>query len=207
MGLFSSLDRRSMLERALWLVGASSVANVSPAAFAKAAAHKPRLEARTFMVLSAVADTIVPKTKTPGAIDARVPVKLDSLLVTWASPEHRTSIIGALSTIDQLAKSTDGKGFAELSSQRREELLIAHDANALKAVPRKEALTGVAALFGGPSVADPGYAKLKELIVILYYYSKEALTTELVYEHSPGGWTPSIKVTPETRADGGLSAF
>lgn len=201
------LDRRTMLERALLLVGATAAASVSPAAFAKAAARKPALPAAEFSLLSAVADTIVPRTQTPGAIDARVPAKLDALLVTWANPEHRLSIVGALTTIDQMAKANGGKGFSGLTPERRKELLVAHDIAALKAVPRKEALTGVEALMGRAAVADPGYAKLKELIVILYYYSQEALTTELVYEHTPGGWTPSVKVTPETRADGGLAPF
>jgi gluconate 2-dehydrogenase gamma chain len=204
---FMPLDRRSMLERALLLVGATAAASVSPAAFAKAVGRRPALAPATFTLLSTVADTIVPRTHTPGAIDARVPAKLDALLVTWASPEHRVSITGALTTIDEMAKSNGGKGFAALTPERRKELLVAHDIAALKAVPRKEALTGVEALMGKAAVADPGYAKLKELIVILYYYSEEALTTELNYEHSPGGWTPSVKVTPETRADGGLSAF
>jgi hypothetical protein len=55
----------------------------------------------------------------------------------------------------------------------------------------------------GPSVAEPAYAKLKELIVVLYYLTEAALTHELEYEHAPGGWKPSIPVTPQTRASGG----
>ena len=59
----------------------------------------------------------------------------------------------------------------------------------------------------GPRVADPGYGKLKELIVVLYYYSEPALTKELTYEHAPGEWQPSIPLTPETRAAGGFGLF
>lgn len=204
----TQIDRRSLLSTALLLVGATATAGFSPEAFAKAVAQPKRyLDAASFNLVSAVADTIIPRTDTPGAVDAHVPAKFDALLVTWASPERRVELAGALSRIDALAKEQDGKGFAELTPERRKELLVAHDKAALKPVPRAEKLKGMRAMMAGPSVADPGYAKLKELLVVLYYYSEEALTTELVYEHVPGGWTPSVKVTPETRATGGLGMF
>lgn len=203
-----SVDRRSLLESALLLMGVTATASFSPAALAKAAASpKPYLGAADFALLSAVADTIVPKTDTPGAVDARVPAKFDALLVNWAAPKRRAELTGALAAIDGLARDKEGRAFAELPPEKRKELLVPHDAAALKPVPRKDKLTGMRAMMAGPSVADPAYAKLKELIVVLYYYSEEALTTELTYEHSPGDWTPSVKVTPETRATGGLGMF
>lgn len=204
----TQIDRRSLLNSALLLLGGTVAAGFSPEALAKATARpKPYLDAPIFTLLSAIADTIVPKTETPGAVDARVPAKLDAMLVNWASPERRVELTGAMTAIDSLAKEKEGKGFAELTPEKRKELLVAHDIAALKPVPRTEVLTGMRAMMAGPSVADPGYAKLKELIVVLYYYSEEALTTELTYEHAPGGWTPSIKVTSETRATGGLGMF
>lgn len=203
----TSMDRRSLLESALVLLGVTATASFSTEAFAKAVASpKPYLSTADFALLSAVADTIVPKTDTPGAIDARVPAKFDALLVNWAAPERRIELTGALAKIDRLAQEKEGKGFAELSPDQRKELLVAHDAASLKPVPRKDKLAGMRAMME-PSVFDPGYGKLKELIVTLYYYSEEALTTELTYEHSPGDWTPSIKVTPETHATGGLGMF
>ncbi|MBV1686689.1 gluconate 2-dehydrogenase subunit 3 family protein [Novosphingobium sp. G106] len=203
-----NMDRRSLLESALLLMGVTVTAGFSTEAFAKAAASpKPFLDQKSFTLLSAIADTIIPKTDTPGAVDAHVPAKFDALLVNWASPEHRVQLAGAITKIDDLAREKQAKGFAELTPDQRKELLSAHDTAALKPVPRTDKLTGMRAMMAGPSVAEPGYAKLKELIVLLYYYSEEALTTELVYEHSPGGWTPSVKATPETRATGGLGMF
>ena len=201
------IDRRSLLGTALVLMGATAT-GFTPEALAKAAARpRPYLDAATFTLLSAIADTIIPKTDTPGAIDAHVPVKFDALLVNWASPERRVELSGAMAAIDREAKARQGRGFAALTPQARKEVLETYDVAALKPVPRKDGLTGLAAMVAGPSVADPGYGKLKELIVVLYYCSEEALTTELVYEHTPGGWTPSVKITPETRATGGTSLF
>jgi gluconate 2-dehydrogenase gamma chain len=158
-------------------------------------------------LLSAVADTIVPQTDTPGALAAKVPAKFDSLLVNWASPQRRTELVGALAAIEAASMAQEKTGFAALTPEKRLALLTAHDAAALKIVPDTRKLGGMLAMMAGPSYADPAYAKLRELIVLLYYYSEEALTTELPYEHAPGGWTPSIKVTPETRNPGGLGMF
>lgn len=202
------MERREMLMRALFLVGAASAASVSGPALAKLAARpKPYLDAPVFSLLSAVADTIVPRTDTPGAIDARVPANCDALLVNWASGERRYQLTQALARIDAAALQQKGKAFAELDPETRHDLLAAHDIAALKPVPRTKQATGFASLSAEPSIVDPGYGKLKELIVVLYYYSKEALTTELAYEHSPGGWTASVKVTPETRPGGGIAMF
>lgn len=210
------IDRRGMLERMMYLVGATAVSSLPSEVFAAPAAKgrakakavtKRFLDPARFATMSAIAETIVPKTDTPGAIEAGVPPKFDELLAKWASPQHQQDLVGAIAEIDSLAQAQEKAGFAKLTPEKRTALLTAHDAASLKAVQRKEKLTGMAALIAGPSVANPAYSKLKELMVLLYYYSEAALTTELVYEHVPGGWTPSVKVTPETRNTGGLGMF
>jgi hypothetical protein len=202
---FLSVDRRELLARAFFLVGAVAVAGTPDLAIA--ARPKRFLKADAFKLLGAVADTIIPKTDTPGALDARVPAKLDAMLVSWASAERRIELVTALKRIDAVANEKAGKPFTALPAQVRYDLLAAHDSAALKQVPETRKLGAMEAMMAGPAVADPGYAKLRELIILLYYYSEEALTSELPYEHSPGGWTPSIKLTPETRNPGGLGMF
>ena len=198
-------DRRSMLERMAFLLGAAAL---PVGAFAKAAPRAKRfLDAGRTRLLSAVADTIIPQTDTPGALAAKVPAKLDAMMINWASPARRIELVGALAKIDDAAKAQERKGFAALTPEKRKALLTVHDAAALKNVPDTRGLKGMMAMMAGPLVADPAYAKLRELIILLYYYSEEALTTELPYEHSPGAWTPSIKVTPQTRNPGGLGMF
>ena len=204
----SQMDRRTLIERAAWLLGAAMVpgeALARPAA--RSARARPFLTPVRMSLLSAVADTIIPQTDTPGALAAHVPAKFDSLLTHWASPERRIELVGALAKINNAALAQEKVGFAALSPDKRKALLTAYDIAALKNVPDARGLKGMAVMMAGPAVADPGYAKMRELIILLYYYSEEALTTELVYEHSPGSWTPSVKVTPETRNTGGLGMF
>ncbi len=95
---------------------------------------------------------------------------------------------------------------------KRKEALLAFDKDAVKPDPNaKEKLTGLAALIGGGAATmNPGYVKLKELVIALYYNSETAMTKELIYEHVPGKFVPSLPVTPETRpfaGVGGLGCF
>lgn len=205
MNMIADMDRRSLLERMAWLLGAAALPGEALA--------KPARRARRFLnparmtLFSAVAETMIPQTDTPGALAAKVPAKFDALLVNWASPQRRVELVGALTKINDAALAQEKVGFAALSPEKRKALLTVIDAAALKNVPDTRNLKGMAAMLAGPAVADPAYAKLRELIISLFFYSEEALTSVLVYEHNPGGWTPSVKVTPETRNTGGLGMF
>ena len=221
-----SLDRRALLQRAFMIAGVAVMPGGAEAFAAAAKSETRLLDQNRFALLTSVADTILPKTDTPGAVDVGVPGLVDSLLRNWASPEHRADIIAALDAIDAGAKQSKGKAFAQLTPAERHEFLAAHDVAALKPPPKEPASNPLAKAptVGdpktgklkqtpppsvtnryGPRVTSPGYAKLKELIVILYYFSEPALTQELVYEHAPGQWRPSLPVTPETRAFGGAA--
>jgi gluconate 2-dehydrogenase gamma chain len=198
------MDRRSILARIALLVGASAVPAEAIAAVAKTKA-KRFLAPAQYAVLSAVADTIVPATDTPGALAVGVPAKFDQLLAKWASAKRKVELTGALTEIDTLAMTSDKKGFAALTPARRKALLLAHDKAAVKpGAPPKEKLTGLAAMVGGTPVANPGYVKVKDLIIALYYNSEIAMTKELVYEHVPGKFVPSFNVTPQTRPFAGV---
>ena len=236
-------DRRTLFRHALWLVGASAVPAGADAMAAPA--EQPGLDAGQFALLSAVADTIIPKTDTVGAVDVGVPKLLDGLIRKWASAERRTKLLASLDKIGALTPAGGGATFVKLPFAQRTELLTAHDKAALKPVSaeaaaagplksesavvdpqygrpkqgpaasqppgtpvsestsQKKKPTGLNALMAEPEVVDKGYAKLKELVVVLYYYSQPALTQELRYEHAPGQWVPSIPLTPETRPWGG----
>ena len=53
--------------------------------------------------------------------------------------------------------------------------------------------------------ADSDYTRLKELLCVLYYFSKPGATEELRYEHVPGAWEPSIPLTRATRTWAGAA--
>jgi hypothetical protein len=202
--LNEGFDRRLMMQRALLLLGAVTTSLPSVALAAPSKRAKSYLSASLIKVLSAIADTVIPRTETPGALDVKVPALLDAMLVNWATPKRRAEIVQAIAKVDALSITTTGKDFAGLTPEERTTILKAHEKEAMKTLPNPKG-SGIASLLAGPVYADPGYGKLKELIVLLYYVSEPALTQELSYVHAPGAWQPSIPVTPDTRpAAGGL---
>ena len=212
------MDRRNLLQRVSLLIGATLLpATAWPAI---AAPTRGQLGTARLAVLTAFADMIVPATDTPGALAAKVPDQIDALLGTWATAERKAEIIGALDAIDVLARSRFQRSFAQLTPAERDTVLRPHDVAALKvAAPAPSAADAqpggvgqatarppIYATKGRPRYADPGYARLKELVVVLFYLSETALTHELGYQHDPGAWEPSIDVTPATRPWGGIGA-
>lgn len=233
-------DRRELLKRAMILAGASAIpANLQ--ALAAEPGKKPgarHLDAKRYALLIAVADTLVPRDDTPGAVDAGVPARFDALLRDWAAPDRRAKLTAALDRIEAKAQDSEKTAFADLPADKRHDLLSAYDAAALKPVPAAgagnplavsptvidpksgkprqagvissgaPALKPVTSPFArGPAVADPEYAKLKELVVVLFYLSEQALTHDLAWEHDPGSWDPSIPITPQTRPWGGAGGI
>jgi gluconate 2-dehydrogenase gamma chain len=186
MTAVTGMNRRELLQRALLLVGAS-VLPVGDPVHADSKAEKWEIGQAQLALIAAVAGTIIPKTDTPGAVEAGVPQHFVDMLRTWASPTRRVELIQAFDRIDEVAQRQRGRHFTDLTPSERYELLAAHDMAALP--------------------VDPAYVKLKELVVVLFYLSETALTHELVYEHTPGEWKPSVPVTPETRAVGGIGSL
>lgn len=194
-----SMDRRSLLRTAILLVGASSAAiGCSPEAGEGRDPNFAFTEAQ-FTNVSALADTIIPETDTPGAVAVGVPKLLEALIRDWASAERREELLAALAEIDTLGD----RPFVDLPPTRRAELLKVHDVAALETEAPKAEGEGNAPVTRGPAYANPGYRKLKQLIVVLYYLSEHGQTVELGYVHSPGVWEPSVPVTPDTRPEGG----
>jgi len=190
------MDRRGLIQRVLFLAGASAAAGACQTIDALApltAGGDDGFSPSQMAVLTAAAARIIPQTDTPGAAQVGVPERLNGLMLTWASAETRQGIERVLAEIHALPG--DGRGFAEVSDQEQHELLSAFDAEAM--APSGQTVRVFYSVTELP--VNPDYGRLKDLVVALYYMSQEALKQELVYTHVPGRWQPSIPVTPETR--------
>lgn len=188
----SDVDRRAMLRRMAAFV---AVAMLGPrAALARNRADGPRsagarasatdanaarlaapryLAPERFALLAAVVDTTIPRTDTPGALDAGVHASFDAMLRDWAAPATRVALLATLDDIDAAARASHGAPFVALDEAGRVDVLDAYDR-------------------AQPEVGR--YAKFKQLIVGLYYTSEPGATQELRYEHVPGAWEPSLRL-------------
>jgi gluconate 2-dehydrogenase gamma chain len=126
-----------------------------------------------------LADKIIPRTDTPGALDAGVPAYMDHLYATWASEKtkaaHRAQLATIIGHLDRLTEAQP------LDAGKR-------DAQRLKAL---EALD--AAAFA-PDAKHWEYRNVKSLIATVYYVSEPGATQELQYEPVPGHWIASAPI-------------
>lgn len=172
------MDRRRMLESVGALIGFAALPMGALAA--PVAGKPPLLDPAATALLTAIADTLIPRTDTPGAVDAKVPATFDALMRDWATPAHRVAYLAALTAVDDEAKVKAGKPFALLTPAQRKAVLAPYDAAHL--------------------ATDMRYAALKDMLINLYYLSEPGATVELRYEHVPGVWEASTPMTPQTRA-------
>jgi hypothetical protein len=175
----ADLDRRIFMRSAILAIGAAGATFPGWTAIEASARGKAKFfAAPQFAVLDAVAETIMPRTDTPGARDALVPARFDALMLHWASAKTKADLTRVLDEIEVAARQKDPAGIAKLPPAQQLEVVAAYDR---------------------VKMADPAYKKFKGLIFSLYYISEPGATQELRYEHVPGAWEPSIAVTPDTR--------
>ena len=129
------------------LITIAAVAVASPALGQSTFLSAPELE-----WLKALVDAIIPRTDTPSASDAGVPLYIDRRLT--ASPELGERFRTGMAELEADAQSKFGASFPELPTQKQIELLT----------PRAEA---------------PFFRMIKGMTVDGYYTSKEGLTQEL----------------------------
>lgn len=73
--------------------------------------------------LRALADTILPKTDTPGAVEVGAPEFFDLLLAEWYPEAERNEIVSGMNALEERCRQSFGKPFAELDASKRADFL------------------------------------------------------------------------------------
>ena len=121
-----SLTRRSALQL-LGVAALPSLARASGAskewaltAHARAASTPPDLfRADERALVSAIADALLPRTDTPGALDVGVPGFVEVLTADWMTDAERSEFREGLATIELHAIETAGRAWPALDGGRR----------------------------------------------------------------------------------------
>jgi hypothetical protein len=117
------MNRREAIQRAALLVGGTisvpTILSVLESCARKAGPDwKPAaLSGEELAVVSTVADILLPRTDTPGALDVGVPAFIDTLLKEAYLPEERSHFLEGLREFDAAARRSAGKPFVELDPQ------------------------------------------------------------------------------------------
>lgn len=133
-----------------------------------------------------VAETILPKTSTPGAKELGVPQFIDLMLKESLAPEEQQDFLAGLKKLEADCESANGKSFLECSQEQREAFLLKLDREAGKLPPSVWGIT----------LAPPSpvafFRRLKSLTMLGYFTSKQVGSEILSYEPNPMGFQACI---------------
>jgi hypothetical protein len=135
-------------------------------------------------IVSAVAEHIIPRTSTPGAIDAGVPAFIELMLKDcYKKPEHNSFLKGVndLAKANFLAQPAAGQvAMLTLLESNTKDLMRSYSQKKIKVGDNidKDTLEGANGV--------PFWRLMKELTLLGYYTSEAGVKASFVYEPVPG---------------------
>ena len=187
------MDRRELLKMIVAATGAAMVG--LPALVhgqAPAAGPNAAFSAADIGMLDEIAETILPRTRTPGAKDAGAGAFMATFVTDCYTAEQQAAFRAGLADIDKRA----GGGFVALTAPDRTELLRTLDAEAKKRVSEVSE-TGTAEAGG----KTPHYfTMIKQLTIFSFFTSKVGANDVLKYVAVPGRYDGDVPYVPGTPA-------
>jgi hypothetical protein len=185
------MNRRELLAQLALATGSALASHFAQAALKGAALHAhPEASALSppqRRMVEQLAELILPKTDTPGAIEAGVPAFIDQIVTAWYTPAERRIFLEGLAQLNADCTQSWGKPFAECSPSQQTEALTR--AEARSAAYRPQAPGKIRA---APEEDSPFFYKLKLLTVLGYYTSEVGSQQELSYNPVPGRYEGDI---------------
>jgi hypothetical protein len=141
-------------------------------------------------VVGELAETILPKTATPGAKDLKLDRFIDQMIKQVLSKDDQQLFLKGMDAFDEEAKKLNGKSFTDSSPEQRAILLTKLEQEAAKEPPT---IWGFDTQKELPQITF--YRKTKELTLLGYFTSKEIGKEVLVYDPVPGKYLSDIPVS------------
>jgi hypothetical protein len=133
-----------------WQLGASLHRRITHGAQALQA-----LTAAQMAEVRALANTIIPRTDTPGAVDVGAPEFVDLLIGEWYADDDKAAVLRGLDALTERCRAETGKPIAELDEESRKTFALSIDGKR-----------------GALSTPEGAYARLKENIVFGFMTSE-----------------------------------
>ena len=191
------IDRRDLIQRAAMALGgaisSSAVIGVMGGCVASAAPapqHTKFFTPSEAKTVAAIAEHIIPRTETPGAIDVGVPAFIDRMMADYYQDHERSAVRAGLVMIDADARLAKAKTFIALSSDHQVEMLKRYDREAYEQI------------HGGisPGADRHVFGTLKELTTLGYFSSEVGASKVLKYAAVPGPYHGDIPYAQVGRA-------
>jgi len=135
------------------------------------------------LLVSELAEIIIPKTSTPGAKEAGVPAFIDSMVKEVYAQEDKDRFINGLTGFDAEAQKTYGDVFASCKKEDQIALVKKHHDEALSKSTEGASFGWWRAAKGG---GKPFILEMKELTLLGFFTSEPGATQVLQYNMVPG---------------------
>ena len=132
-------------------------------------------------LIQAMADTIIPKTDTPGATEVGVNKFLDLLLTDVFEKEVKQHFLEGLEAFEENCQAQTGSSFTELSPNDRHHFLSGVDRE-------------IMSQDYGESI--PFYYTFKHLTTSIYFSSEQGVKQNLDYQPVPGPYKGEVELQP-----------
>ncbi|MFN8354225.1 MAG: gluconate 2-dehydrogenase subunit 3 family protein [Spirosomataceae bacterium] len=132
-------------------------------------------------LMAEIAETICPKTATPGAKELGVPQFIDRMLQELLSEADQKEFVNGLEQVDERSESAFGKPFIECTQAQREELLTKLDQ---EAAPFPPSLWGIVLVEKSAPITF--FRRMKSLTLMGYFTSEKIGKEVLAYNPVPG---------------------
>jgi hypothetical protein len=185
-----NMQRRDFLAATSILLGGISAFGLNQALASSSTTVRIPLRAisdrqrRTVAVLSEI---FIPRTDTPGAIDAGVPDFIITILSDWYTDAEFNIFADGLAWLDAQSHALDGGPYINASEGIQTQLLREMETQA-SAYDREHPVVGNPTDKPQDQYA-PFFRKLKELVVVGYYTSQPAAFSEMVYVPIPNRYS------------------
>ncbi len=134
-------------------------------------------------LIAALTEIIIPRTETPGAIDAGVPMFIDRMLKEVYPKESQETFLKNLAAFDEGARTANGRIFLDCGDQEKIDYFRKEHDNALQG----NAVVGSSGWWNaGVKENKPFILELKELTLLGFFTSKPGATQVLQHNQVPG---------------------
>ena len=180
------MDRRELLQMIAAITGCALCANDALWASADPQSPLPYSPA-DLDLFDDLAETILPRTDTPGARDAAVGPFIARYSAACYSPDHIALLQAGLKDIDAQMRALHGTGFRQASQEEKTSLLVSVDRQAKTHAAEREA--------GG---GQPHYFTLIKQLTLLGFFTSEPGQAHVVrYRPVPGKYKGCIPYNGE----------
>lgn len=153
--------------------------------------------------LNEIAETIIPKTNTPGAKDAQVGEFMQIIVNDCYEEKDQKIFLEGMGKLDKACKDKQGKGFVECTPEQRKEFLIALDKEAKDYQKKKEEFDkkenakeaeekAKGNTYKKEEMPNHYFPMMKQLTLWGFFTSKPGATQALRYEAVPGRYDGCI---------------